>query len=148
MNRSAPGRAPWSNGDVVRLAAGVMAGAVVCGVAWIGASGHAELSDQTGWVAVGVAGFLLAVAGQAQWLLRGRRAVNTQAARVMTGVAAVTPAGGRPAPAVAAERLVAAEGLRHFHRPDCPIAAGHGWVPVSRSAHEAARRTACGICRP
>ena len=153
MNRPpAGGRAPWDTGDLVRLIAVVAVGGVVCAVAWTGASGHAELRDQTGWVAVGVAGFLVAVAGQGLWLLRGRRALSAHAAAVMVEAAALTPAGAgsgsaRPM-AAAAEWLVAADGLRHFHRPDCPIAARRHWSPLPRRAHEAAGRTACGICRP
>jgi len=58
----AGGRAPWDTGDLVRLIAVVPVGAVVCAVAWTGASGHAELRDQTGWVAVGVVGFLVIAA--------------------------------------------------------------------------------------
>ena len=149
MNRPAAGRAPWSNGDLVRLVAVVAAGGVLCAVAWTGASGHAELKDQTGWVAVGVTGFLLAVAGQGLWLVRGRRAVTAHATRVMTAAAALSPARVGPVGvADGGDRLVAAEGMRHFHRVGCPIAAGRNWTPVTRPVHEAAGRTACGICQP
>jgi len=144
-------RAPWDTGDLVRLIAVVAVGGVVCTVAWTGASGHAELRDQTGWVAVGVAGFLVAVAGQGLWLLRGRRALSAHAAAVMVEAAALTPAGAgsaRPMAVAPAQRLVAADGLRHFHHPDCPIAAGRSWSALPRRAHEAAGRTACGICQP
>ena len=149
MKRPAGGRAPWSNGDLVRLVAVVAAGAVLCAVAWTGASGHAELKDQTGWVAVGVTGFLLAVAGQGLWLLRGRRAAHAHATLVMAAAAALAPSGAGPvAVGDRADRLVAADGLRHFHRAGCPIAAGRHWPPVTRAVHEAAGRTACGICQP
>ena len=39
-------------------------------------------------------------------------------------------------------------GMQHFHRSECPIAAGRSWTPLSRPTHEAAGRTACGICQP
>ena len=145
------GRAPWSNGELVRLIAGVGVGAVVFTVAWVGASGHAELKDQTGWLAVGVAGFFLAVAAQWLWIARGRRALSAHAARVMGEVAALAPVAGAAVPtrpAAAVEQLVAADGMRRYHRPECPIALGRGWSPLSRPAHESAGRTACGICRP
>ena len=145
------GRAPWDRGDLVRVIAIVAIGAVVCAVAWTGASGHAELKDQKGWVAVGVAGFLVAVAGQSRWLRQGRRAVAAHAARVMGDVAALTPDSsprGTPRAVSPEQHLVATDGMRHFHRPDCPIAAGRGWAPLPRRAHEAAGRTPCGICRP
>jgi hypothetical protein len=145
------GRAPWNGGDLVRLIVIVAVGAVVCAVAWTGASGHAQLKDQKGWIAVGVAGFLVAVAGQSLWLRQGRRAVAAHAARVMGDVAALTPdVSHRSTPrAVSPEQhLVAADGMRHFHRPDCPIATGRAWTPLPRRAHEATGRTPCGICQP
>jgi hypothetical protein len=142
------GRAPWSNGELVRVIAGVAVGAAVFTVAWVGASGHAELDDQKGWLAVGVFGFFLAVAAQGLWIVRGRRAVAGHAARVMGDVAALTPALETTRPASAVEQLVAADGMRRYHRPDCPIAQGRGWSPLPRPAHESAGRTACGICRP
>ena len=144
------GRAPWATPDLVRLIAFVATGAVGCAVAWTGVSAHAELGDQTGWIALGVAAFGVAVVGQSLWLRQGRRAVAAHAARVLGGAAALAPAGPRGAPvtASATEQLVAAEGLRRFHRSECPIAAGHGWSPLPRRTHEAAGRIACGICKP
>ena len=148
MNRPGRGgRAPWDTGALVRLIVIVAIGAVLCAVAWTGASGHAEFKDQKGWVAVGVAGFLVAVAGQSLWLKQGRRAVAAHAAQLMGQAAALAPAASGPAAVTAgSDRLVAADGMRHFHRPDCPIAAGRGWAPVARRVHESAGRTPCGIC--
>jgi len=148
---------PWATGDLVRLVAFVATGAIGCAVAWTGASAQAELRDQTGWIALGVAAFGLAVVGQSLWLRQGRRAVAAHAARVLGGSGALVPAGAGPgavsvtgaasAPG-SAEQVVSADGLRRFHRPDCPIAAGRGWSPLPRRTQEAAGRTACGICRP
>jgi hypothetical protein len=143
------GRAPWDTGELVRLIAGVAVGAAVFTIAWVGASGHAELKDQTGWLAVGVTGFFLAVAGQGLWIVRGRRALAARAARVMGEVAALAPASaGATRPARVVEQLVAADGMRRYHRPECPIASGRGWSPLPRPAHESAGRTPCGICQP
>ena len=151
MNRiDQGGRAPWRNGELVSLIAGVAVGAAVFTVAWIGASGHAELDDQKGWLVVGVFGFFLALAAQGLWIVRGRRAVATHAARVMGDVASLTttPAGAVARPVQALEQLVAADGMRRYHRADCPIARGRGWSPLPRPAHESAGRTPCGICQP
>jgi len=149
VNRpGAGGRAPWVARDLVRLIGFVVVGAVGCAVAWTGASAHAELSDQKGWIALGVTALAVAVAGQWLWLRQGRRAVAAHATRVLGEAAALAPAGSPAAPVMASEadQLVAADGLNRFHRPDCPIAAGRGWSPLPRRAHEAAGRTACGIC--
>ncbi len=141
------GRAPWATPDLVRLIAFVAAGAGGCAVAWTGASAHAELRDQTGWIALGVVAFGVAVAGQSRWLRQGRRAVAAHATRVLGEAAALVPDQSGPAPVMAAtEQVVSADGLRRFHRPDCPIAAGRGWSPLPRRTHEAAGRIPCGIC--
>lgn len=143
------GAAPWDAADFVLLGAPVAVGGIACLLAWVGASGHARLEDQTGWVGLGVAGFGLAVVGQSRWLGRGRRAVAAHAARVLGDVPAlVPPVSPSAAPSSSVENLVATTGMAHFHRTGCPIAAGRGWVPLSRGAHEAAGRTPCGICRP
>lgn len=146
--------APWATHDLVRLIAFVATGAVGCAVAWTGASAHAALRDQTGWIVLGVAAFGVAVVGQSLWLRQGRRAVAAHATRVLGEAAALAPEGWRAATvqaaavAAEAELLVAAEGLRRFHRSDCLIAGGRGWSPLPRRTHEAAGRAPCGICRP
>jgi hypothetical protein len=138
---------PWSRGDVVRLIAGVATGGIVVALGWNGAATRAQLDDQTGFVVLGVAGFLVAVMAQSLWLKRGRRAVAAYATAVQSTLAALVD---RPpaAPVTSGDGLVATGGMRHFHRPDCPIAAGRGWSAEPRRSHEAAGRTPCGICSP
>lgn len=142
-------RAPWRTNDLVLLIAFVGVGAVLCALAWNGTATRSRLEDQTGWITVGVAGFALSLAGQTWWLRRGRRAVALQAVRVRGDMATVVQDRSETAPRTSrSEALVAADTMPHFHRPECPIAAGRGWHPVSRLAHEAAGRTPCGICSP
>ena len=142
-------QAPWSTGDLVLLAAVVAAGGVLCGLAWNGVATRSRLEDQTGWIVLGVAGFLLAAAAQRLWLRRARRAVASYAAAVQGPVAVLIEEPPAPPTLVRGrDDLVATGGLRHFHRPDCPIAAGQGWSAEPRRAHEAAGRTPCGICLP
>ncbi|MEW6472106.1 MAG: hypothetical protein AB1679_07540 [Actinomycetota bacterium] len=138
---------PWSRGDVVRLTVGVAAGGILVAMAWNGTATRSRLDDQTGFIVLGVAGFLVAVFAQSLWLKRGRRAVAAYAATVQTTVAALAD---QPptAPVRAGDGLVATAGIRHFHRSDCPIAAGRGWSSEPRRSHEAAGRTPCGICAP
>jgi len=69
----------------------------------------------------------------------------------MGDVATLTPDAsqrGTPRAVSPEQHLMAADGMRHFHRPDCPIAAGRNWAPLPRVTHERAGRTACGICQP
>lgn len=140
---------PWSRGDRVRLAVLVALGGAVCGLAWNGAATRSRLEDQTAWIALGVAGFLVAAIAQVVWLRQGRRAVAAYGAQVQASVASlIQDRIAVPAQPGWAGGLVAAEGMRHFHRPDCPIAAGRPWPPEPRRIHEAAGRTPCGICAP
>jgi hypothetical protein len=138
---------PWSRGEVVRLTVGVAAGAIAVVLAWNGAATESQLDDQKGFIAIGVAGFLVAVLAQSLWLRQGRKAVVAYAATVQTSVGGLleqppaTPVSG-------GDGLVAAAEMHHFHRPDCPIAAGRGWSAEPRRNHEAAGRTPCGICTP
>ena len=137
----------WSRADLVRLAVGIATGGVVVAVAWNGAATRSQLDDQTGFIVLGVAGFLVAVLAQSVWLKRGRRAVATYATTIQASVAAFVE---QPSvtPMIGTDGLVATAGMLHFHRPDCPIAAGRGWSAEPRRSHEAAGRTPCGICTP
>ena len=140
---------PWSRGDFVRLAGLVVLGAVVCALAWNGTSTRLRLEDQTAWIGLGVSGFLVAAVAQVVWLVQGRRAVAAHGARTRASVAALIE--GRiatPSLPGSAGGLVATEGMQHFHRPECPIAAGRPWTGEPRRTHEAAGRTPCGICTP
>jgi hypothetical protein len=142
-------RAPWSANDLTVLIVIVAAGGILCAIGWNGASTRSRLDDQTGWITLGVAGFAVAVAGQTIWLRRGRRAVAAHAARVRGNVSCVVQDRSRHATLTARpDEVVATERMRHFHRPNCPIARGRGWAPVPRRTHEAAGRTPCGICAP
>lgn len=148
MNHGDRGRqAPWSTGDLVRLIVGVAVPGVIIALAWNGAATRSQLDDQTGFVGLGVAGFLVAVLAQSLWLRSGRRAVAAYAVAVQTSVASLVGEPPVPPSAVTTgDGLVATGGMQHFHRPDCPIAAGHGWSAESRRAHETAGRTPCGLC--
>ena len=140
---------PWSRGHFVRLAVIVAVGGLACALAWNGTATRSRLEDQTGWVAIGVTGLLVAAVAQLVWLRQGRRAVAAYGAAVQASVASlVHDRVAAPAQAGSAGGLVAAEGMAHFHRPECPIAAGRPWPPEPRRVHEAAGRTPCGICQP
>jgi hypothetical protein len=144
-------RAPWSAGDNVRLLVGVAIPGVIIALAWNGVATRSRLDDQTGFVGLGVAAFLVAVLAQSLWLRSGRRAVAAYAVAVRTSVASLVDEPS-VAPSVSVvttgDGLVATGRMQHFHRPDCPIAAGQGWSSEPRRSHEAAGRTPCGICSP
>src|SRR5581483_10781960 len=78
-------RSPWATQDGLRAGVLVGSGAAACLVAWAAASGRAAVADQTGFVSLGVAGFLVAFAGEVSWVLRGRRAVGRRAVLLLGG---------------------------------------------------------------
>jgi hypothetical protein len=104
--------------------------------------------DQVPGINLAIVGAVVANAAGVLLLLAGRRSV---AARRVAVLGAVPPAQDQrlsiTAPASSAH-LVGGEGLTHFHRADCTMAAGRNWPEFDRSAHERAGRIACGVCKP
>jgi hypothetical protein len=137
---------PWSADQALRVVGLVGAGAVMCVVAWGVASGNASLGDQVGWVSLAVGGLVVAFFGQAAWLLNGRRALGERSMHLLGRPP--TRAAARVGVRSSSQQLVGGEGLRWYHRADCPLARGQGWPVVSRAEHEVAGRQPCGVCRP
>jgi hypothetical protein len=136
---------PWSTDDVLRAAGMVAAGGVMCVIAWATISARPRVGSQVGFVPLAVGGLVVAFLGQAAWLLRGRRALGERA-RMLLG--APPAAGPRRSTAIArATDLVAGEGLRWFHRADCPLAANQGFA-ASHGEHTRAGRHPCRVCQP
>jgi hypothetical protein len=104
--------------------------------------------DQVPGINVAVVGVVLANAAGVLLLIAGRRAVVARRVAVLGAVPkAMESVEILTAPA-SSLLLVGGEGLTHFHRADCAMAAGRDWSPLERSAHEAAGRRACGVCKP
>jgi hypothetical protein len=137
---------PWSADQLLRVVGLVVSGAVMCGVAWGVASGRAHFGDQVGWVSLAVGGLVVAFFGQASWLLNGRRAVGERSIHLLGRPPRRATAGGGVRSR--ASQLVGGEGLRWYHRSDCPLARAQVWPVASRSEHEADGRQPCGVCRP
>jgi hypothetical protein len=150
---------PWGSTQRVVLSVGWTLALCAVGFAWFATSGEAVLDHQVGWVAVAAVGVMLAGAVSGAWLLAGRRAVGLGARdglpvpaegemadvvdlRVKAPVATATPAqtnGASP---------VAASGMRHFHRLDCPLAQGKAVAAAALTDHVLAGRSACEVCQP
>jgi hypothetical protein len=104
--------------------------------------------DQQSGISTALAGAALANAAGALLLIAGRRSVTTRRVAVL-GAAPDEPMRrqGTSGPASSAT-LVGGEGLTHFHRSDCALAAGRNWPALDRAAHEDVGRAPCGVCRP
>jgi hypothetical protein len=103
--------------------------------------------DQVPGMNLAIVGVVLVNAAGALLLLAGRRSVTTRRVSVLGSVPAARQAVILTAPA-GSDRLVGGQGLIHFHRADCAMAAGRNWPELDRAAHERAGRTACGVCKP
>lgn len=148
-------------GRPVRLVVGVggAAGVAIAGLGWWGVSGEATVGHQFHWLAVGVVGVLVCLTAGAAWVFAGMRAVGLRIRAVVpvpSGERApvrelhVVAAGGAGGPhaAEAGDALVAAAGMRYFHRSSCALARGKNVRPAERAEHVREGRAACGVCRP
>jgi hypothetical protein len=135
---------PWAPGEGLQWGVFLVLGHGLCLVAWWLASREAGFDHQAGWAALAVGGFVVVAYGDVSWLLRARWAVMQRRRRLLPDavdfpVSVSVPVGGG---------VVVGEGLVHFHRPDCPLAAGKGWRSVDREAALVDGRRECGMCEP
>lgn len=124
-------------------------GALAAAVSWAGAAGTVRVGHQADWAIVGVAGSAAVVLAALLWVLAARRTVEQRLGDVLArlDVDAATHHAGSPR-AGAGTRLVASTAMAHYHRADCPLAAGKPVARAGRRDHEAAGRRPCGVCRP
>jgi hypothetical protein len=137
---------PWAPGEGLQWGVFLALGHVLCLVAWWLVSREAGFNHQARWAALGVAGFVVVAYADVSWLLRARWAVMQRRRRLLPD----SPPDSVPAAVVGlvGSGVVVGEGLVHFHRPDCPLAAGKGWRLVDREAALAGGRRQCGMCEP
>lgn len=142
--------APWTFGDVRRLVVATGAAAMVGVAAWFLASGTSTITAQIAYANLSVVGLIIAGYANAIWLLRGARAVGERRQRLLEDIDGGPSLGHRPTATHADNGgpLVAGEGLRFYHRPDCAMASGRDVRSADRPQHEAAGLRPCGVCRP
>ncbi len=133
---------------------------VVYGVLWILGAGvflsgmsvvsrETTYQDQAPGINLAVAGVVLSSAAGVFLLLIGRRAVTARRVALLGVVPEEREHIVRPTSVTARSvQLVGRDGLTHFHRADCVMAAGRDWPALDRVIHESAGRTACGVCNP
>jgi hypothetical protein len=147
--KSAP--IPWTESDVLRLcttSAVVLIGIVT---SWYGGSGSASTGTQALWFNIGIAGLVIASLGNALWLLRGRGAIGLRRAKLVSLEVSQGPAveTESASASVADDTLtmplgvVRTEGMRHLHRPDCPMVRGKTVEPA-----DPGDGVPCGVCQP
>jgi hypothetical protein len=136
---------PWAPADTVRWLVAALVGHGAWLTGWWGASREPGLENQFPWAALSVAGFIVAVTGDVNWVLRARgRIVRRRSARWPEDSWEAALAGATP---LATRRVVVAgPGTRHYHGPDCQFVAGKGWPEISVESAEADGRRPCGAC--
>jgi hypothetical protein len=156
----------WGIEDVLRAGVLVLGGSLIVFIAWFRASSDAHYGDQIGMLDVSVVGVAVVCMGLVSWVLTGRRTIGermqallgrplpltTTKVVVVAGSVILEPATSDPVFASANAEpgggLVAVDGNRLYHRPECPLVEGHDWPTASLEHHVAAGRTPCGICEP
>lgn len=140
----------WRDVDVSLLALTTVVG----GAAWIAASvgvGYADtVRAEVAWTNLGVVGLIVFGAGNALWLLRGRRALGARRVALVRleparddQTMARTPSATADAGSGLAT-LVLLPGVDLVHRRSCPLVAGKQVVPASPNPETAS----CGVCSP
>jgi hypothetical protein len=104
--------------------------------------------DQVPGINLAIVGVVLANAAGVLLLLAGRRSVTARRVAVLGAVPKSQEKVATIAAPASSAHLVGGEGLTHFHRADCAMAAGRDWPELDQAAHERAGRTACGVCKP
>jgi len=148
---------PWRLGDLYLLLGLVGLGAVLIGIAGLGAQHKSALADGVPWVNLAVGGVILVGIGAALWVLAGMRANSELRRLVLAELRSYTD----PDAAAAAPRLpvdshngsesgaevgtfVTARGMTRYHRPTCVLVAGK---TVEHFDSVPADRRPCDICR-
>ena len=126
--------------------AGIL-GLVALVVAWAGASGRTESSDQIAWLNLGIAGVLLVGAVGGRWVMRGRHAVALRMARLLLAADAA-PVAVATIDATESGEVVSAVGMTRYHHPDCLLVRNKQFDVDSRAGHERMGRRPCEMCRP
>lgn len=134
-------------GRVAALAVRTAVGVLLVGAGWWGARDEVALDRQAPWIAVAVAGAIVAAASGALWLLSFRRSVVV---RVLAVVEAVDGLAEPETAAVSSAARVAVPGpaATLFHRPDCELVAGRPVDRADRPRWLAEGRLACEACDP
>ena len=141
----------WGRRSQLVLFGGWALGLLVVLLGWWGTSGEATSDDQFRWIGLGVAGMILCLGVSAAWVFTGMRAVGARIAAVVPRPSEVA----RPVVEIRAvsgtgadDVLVAAAGMRYYHRASCRLAQGKGARAEERTTHLREGRAACGVCQP
>jgi hypothetical protein len=122
-------------------------GLVLVAAGWLGARDEVALDRQSPWIAVSVAGLVVAAASAAAWLLQLRREVTMRSTALVGAVAlleARAPASVRPT--ADAIRVRRTRGGSLYHRAGCALVAGRAVKEGDPARFGKAGLTPCEAC--
>jgi len=141
--------AVWGRGTVAAVSSALAGAGAALVVAWYQAGGTISVDRQMQWSALGVAGGAIACLAMVFWTMAGRRAVTLRLEGLLPDLERRGAVPSATAPGSDGEQpLVATGTMARYHRPSCPLVAGKAARRASQTAHEAAGRQPCGVCRP
>jgi len=151
---SAPSSFLWSPLALFRWGGIVLVALVVIVSCWYTISGKDNWNDQVASMNLALASLVVAQAAGIGLLLAGRRVIGLrrvallgEASEDYVPASAAASAAG-PVAAASSVVLVGEAGRAHYHRADCPMAAGRNWPEASELELQRAGLTPCGVCRP
>jgi hypothetical protein len=116
-------------------------------ITWYSVSGKSVFDDQKTGIDIAIGVLIISCALDALFILAGRRAVGARREHLLSSVP-VVPRRRGTASAPDTGALVAGDGLTRYHRTNCQFVEGRDWPTASLAEHQAASRTACGVCAP
>ena len=117
-------------------------------IAWYSVSGKSVFDDQKPGIDIAILVLIISCALDGMFILAGRRAVGARREHLLSSVPVIPRRRGATSSAPALAGLVAGDGLTRYHRTSCQLVEGRDWPIASLAAHQAAGRTACGVCAP
>lgn len=135
---------PWRPREHRFVALALTVAVVILGIAWYGAGGTVDWTEQVRWTALAVLGVTVACTGIGIWLGLGLRRVRAEHRAVLLAVKARRDRLRAPAPAAGpAAGRVTRVGMRHHHAPDCLLVAGKDMRALTAGDLDL---VACGVC--
>jgi hypothetical protein len=134
-------RTPWTASDGLTVGLTSVIGLGLLLGAALGIRQTADPDTAVVLLNVAGAGLVVALAGNALFLLTGLRAVGVLRAGLLESAPAATAPESVPT-----GLLVASASMTRYHRDDCPAVRGKAVVPASAEGHVRSGRRPCGLC--
>ena len=143
---------PWRRVDRIGLLVTTGVGLALIAVSWFGAADATDVGTQVRWVNAAVVGVVVLGAGNALWLLTGRRAAGLLRRTVVDSdqlARRLSALSQRVDWREAGDSVrVAGRTMTRYHRADCPLVADKQVSSGSVTTHVKRGRRPCGVCMP